>query len=589
MNKFVLTLGLLILNFSNLFSEITLNIQDTGIEKDDNTGEEIPIIKKSDVFRLIISTTGVMEEPVVEGLNNFQIMSVGKERQLSFVIGNRSSSITKYIYHLKPKKEGDFLIGPAKALDEKNHEQRSNFKKIRVTSKVIKSDSHSINYRNKDYFLEIIPERDNVIVGEPIICNVKFCSSIPIEDLGFRQLNVPDFLVQEISGFRRGGQEYINGKLFSFIDSKLLFIPINAGEKEVPSLEMSFISPLNLRFGFFSLGGTQLSAESEPFKIKVEELHSEKNVQFIGTINKFSLSTSIDQVNFNEPFTISLELEGYGNFDYMESPDLNLGEGCKYFDPSSKFIKSLSLGLLGGKKQFDYVVQISKSGEIDIPSQRLTYFDINDRKVKTILSNSLRIKVKESTLPISKKKTSVSSKTKLENEINKVLPIDKNLEQYFFMDIKDGIEWKIPLWIYLTLLVISFLIFYYYLVIKIFVYLRIKFFKIIGLDSFYKRSVRELDIIKSTKNCKLFYNFLIDLCSEVFKISRNEISQERVAKLLTKTKLSLVEQEQFLEFFSACVEISYGAETINSYYFEDLVKQAEKWLMLLTKNSKYKN
>lgn len=591
MNKtrYLISIFYFISNFLGAASNISLNFEDVAYDKDPKTLQEIALIKKSDVLKLIVTASNVGGELKIDGIENFEVLGVGKERQLSFVMSNKASSLTKYIYNLKPKAEGDFVLGPAKMIGEENKTYKSNSKKIRVTSKINNAYAKSAAYRNRNYFLDILPEKTQAVLGEPIICTARLYSKIPIQDIAFTNLAIPDFLVQELQGARNGGQEDINGKLFNIVEIKILVIPMSVGEKEFPSLQVAFASPMNFGFGLFNIGGSnQFSVESEPFNILVKEIPSHgKNVQFIGIPDKFSLSLSEGEVFLNEPFTLTMQLEGAGNFDYMEAPKIKLDSSCKYFEPSIKFERFPKAGLLGGRKEFNYVIQASQVGEVEIPAQELIYFDTKERKVKKLISNSLKINVKPSTssnLP-KKKKYSLEPKSKDENlakESGK--KEDIGIEQYFKAEISEGTKVIIPFWIFLFMLLISFIFFYLNLFISAYSWVIRKIRIRLGFDSIKSRFNMEFLKIKNQKQAEKLHGFFIDFLSEIFDVSKNEINADSLSILLKKSNLSALDQEQFIQFFEECTALSYSSQKGNELYFDDLLKWAQHWFLLILKD-----
>ena len=67
-------------------------------------------------------------------------------------------------------------------------------------------------------------------------------------------------------------------------------------------------------------------------------------------------------------------------------PTLDLPKNVKYYKSKEEFEADSSLGLLGGRKSFEYILQVTCACELEIPKQLLTYLRIAGLKLGLLIN-----------------------------------------------------------------------------------------------------------------------------------------------------------------------------------------------------------
>ena len=125
--------------------------------------------------------------------------------------------------------------------------------------------------------------------------------------------------------------------------------------------------------------------------------------EFTGGIGVFtveSVKASAKELHVGEPFTLTLEITGEGNFDRIQPPMLFLGDNWRSYTPKSEVILSKDSEYVGTKK-FTYVL-IPKSEEIRVlPDIKWNYFNlVTNRYVEeTLPGEKIQVLVNQTSLP----------------------------------------------------------------------------------------------------------------------------------------------------------------------------------------------
>ncbi|MBW2658493.1 MAG: protein BatD [Deltaproteobacteria bacterium] len=118
---------------------------------------------------------------------------------------------------------------------------------------------------------------------------------------------------------------------------------------------------------------------------------------FTGAIGNFQLSVSASPktVETGEPITLTINIEGRGNFDRVEPPVFPPSPGWKTYTPTSNY--SAQKNLPYGKKEFEQAIVAKNSTITEIPALSFNYFDPGKKRYKTITSQPIAIHITGST------------------------------------------------------------------------------------------------------------------------------------------------------------------------------------------------
>lgn len=172
--------------------------------------------------------------------------------------------------------------------------------------------------------------------------------------------------------------EVINGVTYrkALIASHALF-PIKPGPAVIDEYQIK--ATVNMAadiLGSFGFGRPYTATKSsERVKINVKPLPAEnKPKDFAGAVGQFSVSAKVEgEKHFiNQPLSLKIRFEGYGNAKLIELPLIEYPQGLEYYDTKkeSKFFRN---GL--SYKDFEVILVPRSAGTITIPSFTVSLFD----------------------------------------------------------------------------------------------------------------------------------------------------------------------------------------------------------------------
>ncbi len=184
---------------------------------------------------------------------------------------------------------------------------------------------------------------------------------------------------------RRQGRDY---QVFAW---DILLTPIRSGPAELGFRQNIVIQAPSgdTRFpGLFSfpLGRTEsLALQTDTLTAEILPLpRAGQPDSFAGAIGSFTVSAELDAVELTvgEPVTLTLHIEGKGNFDRIAAPELPAWDGWRIYPPKVSFTPTDPLGF-AGRKSFEYIL-IPQSADItELPGFAYSSFDPVRRAYQT--------------------------------------------------------------------------------------------------------------------------------------------------------------------------------------------------------------
>lgn len=361
--------------------------------------------------------------------NNFEVIGgpfSSTSSSIQVINGSVSRTNTQtYSFHLRAIKEGHFTLPQASITVDKK----------RVTSEPLEIDvvasSNGDNgsstssqtktaLNNKEVFLEAVPNKKKVYLGEQIVLTYKIFFTIPISQLSISGApSYTGFWTKDItnnngslqqSSIIRDGQQYNVATI-----QEIVLFPQKTGELTIDPLNISCLAqirqernrsrgydPFEDFFGDVmgsSYTNIRKEIKSQPIKIEVEPLpNNDKPSDFKGAVGQFTFTSKIDKTELkaNEAFTFTLTVSGKGNIELLELPKPAFPPDFEVYDPKiTSSIKDNALGISGSKKA-EYIVIPRVSGKFDIKGTSFSYFDPSLRKYVTLNSNDFEVTVDKS-------------------------------------------------------------------------------------------------------------------------------------------------------------------------------------------------
>ena len=335
----------------------------------------------------------------------------GRSSSVSIVNGKRTeSSETTYSYILRPVKAGKFTLSRASA-KVKGKEIFSSVQTIEVvaqqgtSSAARQSQNQSVRQSEDDIFMTLSLNRNDVVVGEPLIATVKLYQQVNIS--GFEGASFPSFngfWSQEIEApsnieFAR---ETYDGQIYNAaVLRRFLLIPQKKGQLQIDPAELTCL--VNVRIssggnsifdGFFDDYRTvRRKVTSKPLTVNVSPLPSGAPASFAGGVGEFTISAALskDSLKTHEAASLIVTVAGKGNISLLETPKVTFPPDVEVYD--AKVVSDIAPNGLSGKRRYEFPFIPRSSGDFVIEPVKYSYYDVNTKKYVTLQTAPIEMHV----------------------------------------------------------------------------------------------------------------------------------------------------------------------------------------------------
>jgi len=588
---------------AGLANDITLEIEQAITQEE--KGKTIYTAQPGRPFivKIIAASDKKMGDIEIRGLDHFSVLGQSKSNHVSTINGTISRKI---IYNLTvmSDQEGEFTIGPAQALVNGN-KIASNSTTIRIsTSAQIKSRAENNNdQEGTTAFCKLHVDTTSVVIGQPITASLKIFTRGPVRNISLgEQPSFSGFLVKEIKN-AQSKQEVFEGEQYNVTEKKYILFPLQQGNKVITPLSIVIDVPQQARRShrrgffdedffsdFFGPRVDRRQIKTSPITITVNQLPEyKKRFDGVGQFTSFKASLDKNEASINEPFVLTLRIEGKGNLDQIPTPKIRLPNHFKYYDSKTTVDENLDIAYTGGKKTFEFILQATKPGLLKIPAQSFTFYDTQHKKFKTLTTNALTIEIKatadytpppavdqdikpsnrfgdqapDTPTPL-KEKTALSGVTPAEDI------------HFIQEEVRQKASQSIPWWIFLLLLIIPALFYQ-----KAALAYLLSFFKhFSGKKSLSQFNQQLDDIIKKQTSKKLHHFFLMFFAAK-YHVDIQQVTEDWIITRLEKENWEPEKINEFIEYIHVCAGLHFASHSLK----EDsrLLKRAQYWLLHLTK------
>ena len=319
------------------------------------------------------------------------LREAGKSSSFSITNGQQSSSVT-ITYIAKATKEGKQKIGPFRI---QNRTETIDTDPLFITvSKSSSNNTHSENQENKEAFIKTVASKTSVYEGEFIDISVLFYTSVETKINDYTQLEFPaDAWTEDIRPENeRKRRLQIGNRIFDEyeIERKRLFIN-TAGEYTISPAKINLY--LFSRSDIFSFYSTPVFLETMPVNITVKPL-PESFVDINGTIPTGNFTADVklssDEIKIGEPVTMTITLNGSGNFHIINKYPISHTKEIEVFTSKSNALKNANVTI---GKNWETILVPKKPGDFTISAGPFTYFDTSSYEYKTLPEQAFNIKV----------------------------------------------------------------------------------------------------------------------------------------------------------------------------------------------------
>ena len=332
------------------------------------------------------------------------------------VVTTRNNS---YVYSLRARREGSFVIGPAHVMHEGRRHESS---KVRVN--VLKrggaprtrpvpapgqnSGDSDVDELKDDLFVSTTVDKKKVYVGEQVTVTYKLYTRRTLRNISYGRLPAyTGFWTETLFDAQRASfdREVHNGREFDVMLLKTMALfPTASGVQSLDALEVVCQIQERTRHrnlfdmdDFFGFGASrEVRARSEDVKIEVSPLPAGAPPGFSGAVGRFDMSVEATPVSVQagDPIAVKVKVHGKGNLNAVGEPVRPQRDAFKFYDPNSRVSTGDSDGRIGGEKTFEYVAIPNRAGNWTIGPFMLAYFDPGERRYRTTRSKAVTVNVK---------------------------------------------------------------------------------------------------------------------------------------------------------------------------------------------------
>ncbi|MGE9293044.1 MAG: BatD family protein, partial [Puniceicoccales bacterium] len=294
-------------------------------------------------------------------------------------------------YRVRASKEGDYTL-PSFEITVEGEQQTVPAATLKVLTPSQSSDPAD---DGKALLMELVLPRDKIYVGEslPVQVHLLIRKGTPIARIGREPpLKIGDaFAVSDFSDpvpreATRDGAIYLDimwqavvtpykAGTYPLVFQKDLLVFVQSSSQPQPRTGNPFFDD------FFNRNRQEtqrLSLYTGQDDFTVLELPQEDRPDdFSGAIGQFTAGTpSVDptQAQVGEPMTLSVNIDGAGNFDRFEAPALAEDDGWRVYNPEETFTPS-DRYRLQGTKTFKYVIIPRDESVTETPAATFNYFN----------------------------------------------------------------------------------------------------------------------------------------------------------------------------------------------------------------------
>ena len=330
-----------------------------------------------------------------------------------------------YSYTILPLKAGTFTIPPQLV-----HTSSGDRHTPSLTLNVAANDNGGSNSNRSSVgapiderqiaIAEVVIPKTTAYLGETIPAEVRVGINArrPQRFLEGPTLSGQGFTAQRLSEPKQT-LETVNGRSYYVFTFKTAITPARSGKLQITAKDARAIvqvprrggaqprSPYDIfgmddpfsdpffsdPFGAGNVEQRELKISSLPVSLEIKPLPANAPPSFNGAIGSFALTTEVKpkKAQIGDPFTVTANISGRGNFDRVVAPTLEDERGWHAYPPGASFKPDDDVGL-SGTKSFEMVLTPNEHKDA-VPPLIFSYFDPLKDKYVTLKSDRLPIAV----------------------------------------------------------------------------------------------------------------------------------------------------------------------------------------------------
>jgi hypothetical protein len=371
-------------------------------------------VEQGEIFSLSVEISGTRKRPTINfpQMSGFQVLNSNPSTSSSMSIINGKTSITQtYTYSLRANSAGNFQIPSFEIILSGKR-----IKSAPISMKVVKQITSE---GAAEVFLKNEISSANVYINQEVTVSTKLYikDGVRIYNNNLSFEKEPLFSgfwreKYEIKNFEKLSSELVKDARYSvYLIRKDALFPTKKGKLKVESVRINLgivkkskrrrRSPFGSIFDddFFGGGGNvvqkSLTAQSRTINVKDFPINDSETFSRFSGILKLTHSIDKTNVKTNDAIKFSLNFEGQGNFNILESPEFFISPDLESYEPSTNQKIFKNRKKISAVKKFEYVFVPRVAGKQQIGPIKLEYLDIRTKKIRSLEIPAITISVKQ--------------------------------------------------------------------------------------------------------------------------------------------------------------------------------------------------
>lgn len=289
-------------------------------------------------------------------------------------------------------KAGKYTVGPA-FIKQGNKTFKSNTVVVTVGEKTEMTSGEITQQQLRDPAFGVIQvSKTSIYEGEPILVAAKvysrFSPTYLDRYMGYTMKGAIDkHPIGNNNVTKTSLEQYRGSNFFTFEYDKNIIFPNGVGDFKIKPFSLSLYDDYR-PFGLTSTSTV----------VKIKALPSNAPADFIGAVGDFRISRSVDHTHLKQGdvFKLTITVSGRGNLQNILEPKPKLPSGfIIYGDAMVEEDFSYTAQGAEGKITYEYNIQVSQHGNIDLPPTTISFFDPEDEEYKTVSTEPIKIEIEK--------------------------------------------------------------------------------------------------------------------------------------------------------------------------------------------------
>lgn len=263
------------------------------------------------------------------------------------------------------------------------------------TTGIIVHKGQSLDDATRGKFLiRILPNKTTCYLGEPILADYQFLSSV---NCSWRPVKIPSFSSFSVADIQQNQYPFnvqFDGKNYRAQSvRKVQLTPLKTGKILLDSCSV------NSQFSYLDVPSREyrsanMMVKSSPKYIEVLPLPiKNRPANFSGAIGNFSIVATVEKNSLpaQENNNLHIEITGTGNLDGVTIPDIDWPSNIQAYDSRDSQAVDRSQFPMPRTLTFDVPFIGNKMGIAIIPAIKFSYFDTQKNDYQTISSDSIKL------------------------------------------------------------------------------------------------------------------------------------------------------------------------------------------------------